>query len=90
MEIQKEFKTVDGKYPKEKMTNYMREYIANNNVDVNCDICGGHYKKVTGKHYHLSTKKHKFALKSKDENTELKKEVENYVKFKQMMKDLKI
>ena len=90
MENPKELKTVNGKYSKEKMNCYMKQYIATKNEDIQCDLCGGHYKKVTGKHYHINTKKHLIALEHQNENVELKKEVESFQKFKEMMKQLKM
>lgn len=96
-EVIKVFKTVDGKYTKEKMNEYMKNYIKDNNEDTKCDLCKGHYKKVTGKFTHMKTKKHIKASKAGKttvtielENENVKKEIESYIRFKALMKSLEI
>jgi hypothetical protein len=60
-------------YMKEYMKDYMKEKREQNNENIICDICGGHYKKYAS-YQHKKTKKHQACINVVEKiNIEMKK-----------------
>lgn len=61
------------------MSEYLKDYMKEKNIAINCEICGGKYLAVTGKGRHVRTLKHMNATKEKEKD-----------KIEEKMMDLKL